>query len=127
MVSGDDLRVYGAIRAMFNAKPGLATTVDQYLLVIEAEIPGPFDQTQLLRPTKIAQVWSRDLLRGLLGFKTEPTFAVVRLDASIYSLGISWSEITTIPPKFYCASDKTAVVFRGALGLLRRIRLEETV
>jgi hypothetical protein len=43
---------------MFNAKPDLAITIDDYLMTFEAKFTEKFDCTQLGRTWKITEAWA---------------------------------------------------------------------
>lgn len=122
-LTSDEWKVYGAIQGMFNAKPDLAITVDQFLLVFEAKFTEAFDENQMTRTRNIAEVWS-NLLSDSLGFSGSPKRCVVKLGASKFNPDISWGEVHSILPRFYGESDRTSVAFNGALKLLERIGLE---
>jgi len=46
-LNAGEIKVYGAMQGMFNAKPNLVITVDNLLLVCEAKFTELFDQAQL--------------------------------------------------------------------------------
>jgi hypothetical protein len=116
-LSPDEMWVYGAVQAMFNAKPDLAITIDNYLLVFEAKFTEKFDDDQLIRTWKIAQVWASDLLFRELGFKKAPMYTVVKLGLKEGDSDITWREIWGIAEKMnFAATDRSYKAFKNALN-----------
>jgi hypothetical protein len=117
----DEMKVYGAVQAMFNAKPDLAITIDNYLLVFEAKFTEKFDDAQLIRTGKIAQVWASDLLFRELGFKNAPTYTVVKLGLKESDSDITWRDIWGIAEKMnFAATDRSYRAFKNALNYERQ-------
>jgi hypothetical protein len=114
----NEKRVYGALQGMFNAKPDLVLTIDNKLIVIEAKFTEKFDQKQLDRTLKIAQVWSK-LLFLEFGFRSNPEYAIVKLGPSKYDPDITWEDISNIADMTYPPDDKTRIAFNLGLKLLQ--------
>ncbi len=81
LFTADERKVYGALQGMFNAKPDLAITINNYLLVFEAKLTLKFNDEQIKRTKNIAQVWAK-LLYEDMEFKKEPEFTVLKLGAA---------------------------------------------
>jgi hypothetical protein len=110
--------VYGALQGMFNAKPDLVITINNYLLVFEAKLTLKFDNEQILRTKNIAQVWAK-LLYEDLGFEKEPEFEILKLGAARYNPDISWEEIFDIVQLTYYEKDRTYIAMESCLELLK--------
>lgn len=113
----NERKVYGAIQGMFNAKPDLVLTIDNKLIVIEAKFTEKFDQGQLERTSKIAQVWS-ELLFSEFGFRNKPEYAIVKLGASKYNPDIAWEDICNIGNMTYPSDDRSRIAFNVGIDLL---------
>jgi hypothetical protein len=109
--------VYGAMQGMFNAKPDLVITLDNLLLVFEAKFTEKFDNAQLGRTWKIANVWS-ELLFADFGFSNKPDFAVIKLGASKNDSDITWEEISKIADETYSENDRTRIVLNQGHSFL---------
>ena len=57
-LSDAERKVYCTLQGMFNAKPDLAITINNYLLVFEAKLTLQFDDEQIKRTKNIAQAWA---------------------------------------------------------------------
>jgi hypothetical protein len=93
----------------------LAITVDNYLIVFEAKFTEQFDEAQLGRTWKIAEVWASHLLYRDLGFENAPAYAVVRLGLSRHNPDLSWYEIMQIAEEYYSENDRSYLAFKNAL------------
>jgi hypothetical protein len=122
-LTSDEAKVFGTIQGMFNAKPDLAITIDKYLIVVEAKFTEKFNDNQMGRTRKIAEVWS-DLLYESLGFSSTPAYCVIKLGASRHNPDISWSEVFSLVPHFYDPTDRSFIAFDGARKLLKNLNLE---
>jgi len=118
VLSDAERKVYGALQGMFNAKPDLAITINNYLLVFEAKLTLKFDDEQIKRTKNIAQVWAK-LLYEDLGFEKEPEFEVLKLGAAKYNPNISWEEIFDIAKLTYYEKDRTYIAIESCLELLK--------
>lgn len=115
-LTAGEMCVYGALQGMFNAKPDLAITVDDVLLTFEAKFTEAFDDTQLRRTWKIAQVWASPLLYKDLGFRRTPAYTVAKLGLSRHRPDLTWQEVFSIAKEFYSDTDRSLVAFRNALN-----------
>ena len=115
-LSADELRVYGALQGMFNAKPDLAITVDDCLMTFEAKFTEEFDKIQLERTWKITEVWASSLLYRDLGFEKAPVYTVVKLGLSKQKPDLSWQEIFRIAKDYYPETDRSFLAFKNALN-----------
>lgn len=87
-LSPNESRVYGAMQAMFNAKPDLAITIDDLLISCEAKFTQNFDDAQLSRTQNITAIWASELLYRDLGFTSPPKAIVVKIrHVRTYHLG----------------------------------------
>jgi hypothetical protein len=109
-----DLRVYGAIQGMFNAKPDLAVCVSSELIVYEAKFTLGFDAVQLARTRNIADIWA-NLLYGDLGFTKAPEVCVRTLGLAKYHPDVSWEEVAEIAESVYPEADRTRRALRNAV------------
>lgn len=122
-LSDGESKVYGAMQAMFNAKPDLVITVDNILLVCEAKYTESFDEEQLNRTWNIAEVWAT-LLYEDLGFKEKPTYTVFKLGGASFNPHINWTDVTEIANKTYNNNDRTRIAINAGLELLKRLNIE---
>lgn len=113
-LSEGEVKVYGALQGMFNAKPNLVITVDNLLLVCESKFTELFDQAQLTRAKKMAEVWATMLYKDF-GFTEPPVYAVFKLGAQKSNPDISWTTITQIASKTYGSQDRTRIALEAAL------------
>jgi|GEM_PF-846177 hypothetical protein len=113
-LNAGEIKVYGAMQGMFNAKPNLVITVDNLLLVCEAKFTELFDQAQLTRAKKMAEVWATMLYKDF-GFTEPPVYAVFKLGAQKSNPDISWTTITQIASKTYGSQDRTRIALEAAL------------
>ena len=90
-----DATVYGALQALFNAKPDLAICNSRHLLVVEAKYTLGFDPNQLRRTREIGEIWSQ-LLYSDLGFDTVPDTKVHTLGLSKYKPDLAWEFVYEI-------------------------------
>jgi len=116
-LSEGETAVYKAIQGMFNAKPNLVITVDNLLLVGETKFTELFDQAQLDRTVKMAEIWANYLFKDF-GFTEPPVYAVFKLGAQKSNPDISWTTITKIAGKTYGSEDRTRIALEAALELL---------
>ena len=107
----DEQRAYGAMQGMFNAKPDLVLTIDDYLLVCEAKLTEPFDLDQLERTRNITQVWAT-LMYEEFGFDHPPECLVFTLGAQQYNPDISWEDILQIAEVTYDDNDRSRLAFQ---------------
>jgi len=119
----NELRVYGAVQGMFNAKPDLVLTIDNKLIVVEAKFTEKFDNDQLVRTRNIAQVWT-ELLFEEFGFTEKPDFAIVKLGASKFNADINWKDICTLARLVYPPEDRSMIAFDLGLKLLHDLDYE---
>ena len=109
-------RVYGAVQGMFNAKPDLVFVLSSCIVVFEAKLTERFDEEQLSRTRKIAEVWSA-LLFADLGFSEPPPFAIARLGDAGTGVDLSWRELSAIASDCYAENDRTRVALARAASL----------
>ena len=114
-LSNQDLRVYGALQGMFNAKPDFAITIDGLLLTLEAKFTQVFEKAQLDRTLNITEVWA-SLLYSDLGFEAPPAYTVVKLGLAKTKPDLSWQEVLSIASEFYVEPDRSLTAFRNALN-----------
>ncbi len=106
----DDLKLYGALQAMFNAKPDLGICEGNNLYIYEAKYTLDFDPIQLKRTRDIAEVWQK-LLYSDLGYKKEPNVEVRTLGLNKFNPDISWEDINDIAVAFWGQGDFSTEVF----------------
>lgn len=116
-------RVYGAMQGMFNAKPDLVLTIDNFLLVCEAKHTESFDEEQLKRTWNIAEVWAILLYKDI-GFTEQPNYTVFKLGGASFKPHINWTDIAEIAAKTYNEKDRTRIAIKAGVELLKRQRLE---
>ncbi len=116
-MSDGEINVYGALQGMFNAKPDLAITIDNLLIVFEAKFTEPFDELQLTRTRNIAEVWAT-LLFEEFGFTQQPLYAVFKLGAKKYNPDVSWMDVLEIAQRIYRDGDRSLAAFRAGVGIL---------
>lgn len=109
--------LYGAVQAMFNAKPDLAITTQDQIVAYEAKYTEPFNLEQIRRTEKIAQVWSR-LLSEDLGFAREPRVIVSKIGPSKFVPEISWEWLFDLAQKTYISDDRTYIAMSNAVRFL---------
>lgn len=113
----EDVAVYGAVQAMFNAKPDLAICFDLHLVVYEAKLTTPFDKEQITRTDKIANVWAQ-LLYEDLGFSGVPSVEVRKLGREGTTADTTWEDVCKIARDAYSLrSDRTLQALESALRL----------
>ena len=111
-------QVYGAMQAMFNAKPDFAITIDGYIIVFEVKLTEPFDNRKLRRTYNIAQIWASEVLYKDLGFSSPPSFTVAKLGRSTVNVHVSWEDVLLISQRYYNSNDKSLIAFEKAVSLL---------
>jgi hypothetical protein len=109
-----DVRAYGAIQGMFNAKPDLTVCVGSELIVYEAKFTLGFDAVQLTRTRNIADIWANLLFRDL-GFAKPPEVLVKTLGLAKYHPDVSWEEVAEIAESVYPEADRTRRALRNAV------------
>jgi hypothetical protein len=118
-----ELKVFGAMQGMFNAKPDLVIILNNQLLVFEAKFTEPFDEYQLKRTKNITEVWA-ELLYDDFGFPNPPAYSIIKLGAAKYNPDISWTDILLIAEKTYSQNDRSLIAFKSAVTLLKEHKLE---
>ena len=113
----DEARVYGALQAMFNAKPDLAICSGQDLFVYECKLTLDFDAAQQQRTQNIAQVWAT-LLYADLGFPSEPEVHMRTLGLAMFAPDVSWESVSLIAEVTYPANDRTRLALAHASHLV---------
>lgn len=121
-LTSEENKVYGAIQGMFNAKPDLAITIDNLLIVFEAKLTEDFDAVQLQRTKNIADVWSK-LLGADLGFERLPEVVIAKISAAKFCPDISWNEIFELQSHFFKPGDRSYIAFCNGLQLLTSLGL----
>lgn len=118
-----ELTIYGCLQGMFNAKPDLAITIDNKLIVYEAKFTAPFNAAQLDRTKKIADVWANELFEDL-GFDEKPQVVVstIGAKASKPEPDLDWETVFEIQKDFYPANDRTYIAFESASRLLQSFK-----
>lgn len=119
-LSSDERRLYGAVQGMFNAKPDLAITTADSLIVYEAKFTQGFDGVQLKRTKHISKVWSK-LLCGDLGFEGPPKTIVSKLGARVFDPEVSWEWIFDLVKQTYPPNDRTYIAIRSAVSYLSEL------
>lgn len=105
-----DTIVYGSLQAMFNAKPDLVICTGSELFVYEAKLSLDFDQEQLERTRKIAEVWS-EVLYPDLGFDRPPQVNIRKLGLDRYNPDISWEKVYEMAKNHWNEGDLSVRVF----------------
>lgn len=118
-LSDGERRVYGAMQAMFNAKPDLLILIDNHMFVCEAKFTEAFDDIQLERTLRIAEVWA-DLLYKDLGLNEPPVYSVIKLGAASQKPDLSWEEVNEIANSVYPPEDLSRQAFNHAIELLKK-------
>lgn len=108
---------YGALQAMFHAKPDLAVVTPSTLVVIEAKFTERLDATQLDRTRKIAEVWQR-LLHGDLGYSGPPRLVVATLASAEHGPDLSWQQILEIARRHLPEGDRSRLALERAVAHL---------
>lgn len=118
LLSPDELQVYATLQGMFNAKPDLAVTIDDWLIVVEAKLTEPFSREQLERTANIALVWEKLLLADL-GFQGPVRTCLLRLglQESRPRPHVSWEDILGVARRFYGDSDRSVRALECAVQL----------
>ena len=106
----DDLKLYGTLQAMFNAKPDLVICEGSNLYIYEAKYTLNFDPVQLERTEEIGKVWQK-LLYGDIGFNTEPKLYVRKLGLKKYEPDAAWEDVFNIAVKVWGQDDFSTKVF----------------
>ncbi len=123
-ITEEEMKVFGAMQGMFNAKPDLVITIDNKLLVIEAKFTEPFNYMQLKRTENISEVWSKLLYRDF-GFSAPPEYSIIKLGPTLNLPHISWTDILSIAEKTYSPDDRSLISFKAGVNLLKYYRLEQ--
>ena len=110
-----DLKLYGALQAMFNAKPDLVICEGNNLYVYEAKYTLGFDSVQLTRTKEISEVWQKLFYRDL-GFKSKPDIHVRKLGLKKFKPTISWEDIYEIAVRYWGQNDFSTVVLSKVLN-----------
>lgn len=118
----EELTVYRAIQGMFNAKPDLVISIDNILLVCEIKYSQRFDENQIQRTEKIAEIWAKLLFEDF-GFDDEPVYSVFKLGAKKFNPTISWRQVSIIADETYPENDRTRICIKAGIDLLRRYKL----
>ncbi len=116
-LSRDENSLYAAIQGMFNAKPDLAITTTDSIIVYEAKYTQPFDAQQLRRTEHICQVWSK-LLYSDLGFEAPPRTIVSKIGPTVFEPEVSWEWIFHLVEQTYPSNDRTYIAMRNAVNYL---------
>lgn len=111
----NDATIYGALQALFSAKPDLAICNGRHLLVVEAKYTLDFDPTQLRRTRSIAKIWSR-LLYNDLGFDTAPDTKIFTLGLSKYEPDIAWEFVYNVARDLWGDDDFSVKVLSKVLA-----------
>jgi len=112
----NEVKLYGYIQAIFNAKPDLAIVIDDYLIVFEAKLTIGFHEVQLNRTRNITEIWA-NLLYSELGFDNIPSFAIIELGLKRSGPDLSWEELFDVVKSVYTESDRTHIAFSKAVSL----------
>ena len=110
-----DATVYGALQALFNAKPDLAICNGRHLLVVEAKYTLDFDLDQLRRTRSIAKIWSQ-LLYNDLGFDTAPDIRMYTLGLSKYEPDLTWEFVYEVARDLWGDDDFSVKVLSKVLA-----------
>jgi len=112
----DEMRVYGSVQGMFNAKPDLVVCVGHKLFVYEAKLTLGFDNEQFMRTKHIAEIWAK-LLHHDLGFECMPAVQVRTLGLAKCKPDISWEFVKQTAEKVYPADDRSRCALAQAVAL----------
>ncbi len=113
-LSSDELKLYGSMQGMFNAKPDLVICYNENLLIYEAKFTLGFDNEQLDRTNKIGEVW-QSLLYKDLEFETTPNIQVLKLGLEKFKPDVSWSDVLKIAKKYLEKNDLSLVAISNAV------------
>ena len=113
-LSESDNSVYGAVQAMFNAKPDLAICTGGDLYIYEAKYTLDFDRDQLQRTKEIGEVWSQLLFRDL-GFATTPIVQVKTLGLEKFNPDMSWERVWKLAEQRWGEDDFSTRVFHKVM------------
>ena len=116
-VNANEKRIYGILQGMFNAKPDLVITINNFLLTFEAKFTMGFDDRQLDRTLKITKIWA-ELFYKDFGFIEPPNYFVFILGDEKDSPHISWQEIFDIAKLTYNGNDRTYIALNSGIRLL---------
>ena len=103
-LSSDELKLYGSMQGMFNAKPDLVVCYNDKLLIYEAKFTLGFDNEQLDRTNKIGEVWKIVLYKDL-EFDAPPNIKVLKLGLGKFKPDISWTDVLEIANKYLVKDD----------------------
>ena len=103
-LSESDNVVYGAVQAMFNAKPDLTICTGDELFIFEAKYTLGFNQEQLRRTTELGEVWSK-LLYHDLGFINSPRVEIRTLGLSKFTPDVTWDKVREIAADLWGPDD----------------------
>lgn len=115
----DELRVYGAVQGMFNAKPDLAIALPGGFIVFEAKFTERFDAAQLARTRRIAEVWAKHLATDL-GYTESPQFTVARLGQAGCGAELTWTDVLEVARETHGERDRTRIALDQAVRMLDR-------
>lgn len=115
-LSSDELKLYGSMQGMYNAKPDLVICYNENLLIYEAKFTLGFDNEQLDRTNKIGEVWKK-LLYQDLEFDAPPKITVLKLGLDKYKPDVSWTDILTIASKYLDDNDLSLLAIYNAVNL----------
>jgi hypothetical protein len=112
---------YNTLQGVFNAKPDIAITVDNVLLVGEAKLTEPFTKNQLVLTKIITQVWA-ELLYKNLGFDKPPKYKVFKLGKTNtcrtkITSDISWTDVLRIAEGCYPVNDRSLIALKDGTKL----------
>ena len=119
-LSQSENSLYAAIQGMFNAKPDLAITIKDSIIVYEAKYTQRFNEQQLQRTERISQVWGK-LLYCDLGFDCPPRTIVSKIGPKVLEPDISWEWIFQLAAETYPSSDRTYVAMSSAVDYLNKL------
>lgn len=124
ILNNNQQNFYKALQGVFNAKPDLALTIDNILLVGEAKFTESFDSKQIKLTNLIATIWSEVLFKTL-GFKKPPNYAVFKLGKSNskqtkIKSDISWGDVLKIAKETYSKNDRSLKSLINGVDLLKK-------
>ena len=101
-----EMKVYGSLQGMFNAKPDLLICLPDEMLIYEAKYTLDFDQDQIRRTNNIAEIWS-NIIYSDLGYNSPPPYKILKLGLDKYKPDISWEKVKEIVSHIYNKNDYT--------------------
>ncbi len=117
----EESTVYEIVQELFNVKPDLLITIDDFMLICEAKFTQKFSSPQIERTKKIGIIWA-NLLYKDLGFKSKPKYVVFKLGPKTEPHTINWEQVSEIANVTYSEFDRSRICIAKAVELLRKAK-----